>query len=244
MIKETPPLGSRGVTLIEVIVVISIIAVLATIGIVSLSGMGISTFTKASGNAEELRLFVNYARIAAIGTSSDVLVVFKPASSYYYACVDSNEDSDCTASEQGALRLPQPISGMSVAGQVVNGVLLQYDGKFGTFSSSEPRVPQNTLPGTAPLRTASGVYYLDAGGTSITASTGMHTTLTNPSRFVLRNNGSASGGSLYMYLKKDDETSFHHALSVNSRGKVDLYQWAMVTNGSGAAFRWKLTSTR
>ncbi|MDP2167713.1 MAG: prepilin-type N-terminal cleavage/methylation domain-containing protein [Thermodesulfovibrionales bacterium] len=251
-VKLIKPIGNRGVTLVELIVVISIIAVLAGLGVMVLSGGGLTTSLKAKSNAEDIRLYLNYSRIASIGAANAVITAFNPTEGFYYACIDNSKNNDCTASEQ-TLTLSKPDSGTNDSGETVKGVKLKYDAAFGTFSQggNPSHIATKTLMGGAPQRNAEGIYYLEPSATDI-PSGGMSLQGTAPARAVFRRNGSVSGsfsgvpssGSLYIYLKKDDETSYHHAINVNRRGKVDLYHWAQVSNGASTDYRWKLISTK
>jgi len=234
-------LDRRGVTLVELIVVISIIVVLASIGIYTLRGGGLTSEAKAKSNAENLRQFLNFARMTAIGREKPIVVAFNPAQKFYYVCEDSNDDGDCSPSEQ-VVPIAMPDTGQNATNENVKGVTLKYDTNFGTFTQAgnPERIARYVLSGSDIQRASDGSYYKNADTSTEIASDGMHTTLTSPARFVFHRNGTSDGGSVYLYFKQDDDVSYHYAISVNALGKVDLYQWLKVNN----TYRWKLISTR
>lgn len=230
-------LNTSGLSLIELLVVLSIIGILMGIGVVYLSDVGLSSFAKAKAPPEDLRAFLNYARIKAVGSNSNVVVAFNPTDKFYYACLTNS--NDCTAGEQAGVGLSMPDAGINFSGVALNGVSLKYNVAFGTHAEeTDEYVAKKILSGEIKI-TTEDVYYQEASSTtSINTSTGMHLIDTNPSRVVFRRNGTADGGSAYLYLRVDDKTSYHYAVEVSSMGKVDLYQWAKV----GTAYKWKLIS--
>jgi len=234
-------LDRRGVTLVELIVVISIIVILASIGIYTLRGGGLTSESKAKSNAENLRQFLNFARMTAIGRENPVVVAFNPSQKFYYVCEDSNGNGDCSPSEQ-TIPIAMPDTRQNASNETVKGVALKYDTNFGTFTQAgnPSRIARYVLSGSDIQKASDGTYYKNANTSAEIASDGMHTTQISPSRFVFHRNGTADGGSVYLYFKQDDDVSYHYAISVSALGKVDLYQWLKVDN----MYRWKLISTR
>lgn len=223
-------LKKAGFTLIEIMVALSILAIISVIGVESIMKFAGSAETRAQNSALNLTQFLNVARVTAVGSEYNIVVLFSDTEPFYAACLDVNSDDDCTPAEQANLRIPMPDTG-SISGVSFKGVKLDKNVSFGTFTQVTDHVAANRISGTPVFVSGTG-YYQTASGTAI--STGIDTDLS--SRVVFRKTGSAARGTFYISSRKDDDTSFHYAVDVNTAGKVVLYRWSPVDG----TYRWKM----
>lgn len=229
-----------GVTLVELVIVLAIIAILVGLGIVAVSELGLTSSSRVKADASNLQQFLNLARIRAIGSEYPIYVAFDATNRFYYAFTGTDTTLDTTDAngdgiydEQENLNLPMPDT---VSG--VKGVKLGRDVNFGTSSSTSDSVATKRLSGTI-NRNSEGIYW-QAGSSSDSISSGIHLS-GGATRITLTRSGTATSGSIYLYLKKDEDTSYHYAISINSRGKVNLYFWDKVRGDNGSiAYRWKM----
>jgi prepilin-type N-terminal cleavage/methylation domain-containing protein len=227
----------RGYTLIELVVTLSVIALVAVIGIETILKFRGVSLARAQENAEELRQYLNFARIVSVAAPYNIVVTFDTTNQFYYACYDTNADDLCTTDDDAAKRqgfkLPMPDT---VSGNSFRGIKLKHGVKFGTFTQAGNPAHVATKEMSGPVSVSGDIYYQAAGADDIDTATGMNTDKTGPSRFIFRRNGSAGTGNVYLYLKKDDENSYHYSVDVSLTGRVSLYYWDDV----GGTYRWKL----
>lgn len=247
-------LNNRGVTLAELIVVIGIIAILAGLTAVSITNIGITASERAKSHAEDIRQYLNFARLRAIGSERPIIVTFDPAANSYYACFDTDNSNFCEGLPGEITDLNLPMPDRQVGGSIFNGVTLPIEARYeagfgiGTLTpQADGHVAVNGLLGTLAKSAITNVYYQEPG--AAIPGNGMALDLAGNPRIIFRRNGNAidstnatAGGSIYLFLRRqqDNDTAYQYAIDVNRRGKVDLYRWDRVDG----VWRWRLVSTK
>jgi len=231
-LNKAPLKHDAGFTLTELVVVIAIIGILSVIGIGSALRSRSTALARAGGSAMELKQFLTYSRVAALGSQNGVVVFF--GNGFYGGCMDGSNgnpiDQLCLPAEQAALRAPMPEQ-ETIEGNVYNVVRLSNNVIFGTFpGETGAHVAKNRLDGNI-LQSADGTNYYVAGGTAI--GTGLATNL--PDRIFFGNSGTGQGGTIYLSYQKDADNTFHYAVQVTNTGRITLFKWGLVDG----VYRWK-----